>query len=318
MSNLSHVVLRRAFFGLLTLFATSLLVFAATEILPGDVATAILGQTATPEMIAAIREKLGLDLPLVQRYVRWLGGFVTGNMGNSLATGADVASVIAPRFWNTFGLAVYAALVAIPLSIGLGVLSAAWHQSLFDRALSSLSVFLVSVPEFVIALILVTVLAVELKLFPSVIARPNWQNPIVFMWQLFLPMATVVFTMLAHLIRMTRTTLLEALASPYAEMALLKGASKWRILFRHALPNAVGPVLSVIALNIGYLISGVAVIEVVFSYPGLGKLMVDSIFYRDLPLIQATAMIFCAVYVLCNTLADLSAVVLNPRMGRAA
>ncbi len=318
MSSLSHVIMRRAFFGVLTLFATSLLVFAATEILPGDVATAILGQTATPEMILAIREKLGLDLPLTQRYLDWLGGFVTGNMGNSLATNADVATVIAPRLWNTLGLAAYAAVVGIPLSIGLGVLCAAWHQSAFDRVLSSVSVFLVSVPEFVIAVILVVILAVQLKLFPSVVVRPNWQNPLTFMWQLFLPMATIVFTMLAHLIRMTRTTLLEVLASPYAEMALLKGASKWRILFRHALPNAVGPVLSVIALNIGYLISGVAVIEVVFSYPGLGKLMVDSIFYRDLPLIQATAMIFCAVYVLCNTLADLSAAVLNPRIGRAA
>jgi peptide/nickel transport system permease protein len=318
MSNLSHIVLRRAFFGLLTLIATSVIVFAATEILPGDVATAILGQSATPEMTEAIREKLGLDQPLTQRYVRWLAGFATGEMGNSLATGANVADVVAPRLRNTLGLAAYAAIVAIPLSIGLGVLCAAWHQSLFDRALSSFSVFMVSVPEFVIAVVLVVVLAVELRLFPSVVARPSWSNPATLAWQLFLPMATIVFTMLAHLIRMTRTTLLEALASPYAEMALLKGASKWRILFRHALPNAVGPVLSVIALNIGYLISGVAVIEVVFSYPGLGKLMVDSIFYRDLPLIQATAMIFCAVYVLCNTLADLSAAVLNPRLGHSS
>lgn len=318
MSNLSQVVLRRAFFGLLTLVATSMIVFAATEILPGDVASAILGQTATPEMVEAIRERLGLDQPVVQRYVHWLSGFATGQLGSSLATGANVADVVMPRLWNTFGLAAYSALVAIPLSIGLGVLSAAWHQSLFDRTLNSLSVFLVSVPEFVIAVILVVVLAVELKLFPSVIARPAWHNPLLLGWQLFLPMATIVFTMLAHLIRMTRATLLEALASPYAEMALLKGASKWRILFRHALPNAAGPVISVIALNIGYLISGVAVIEVVFSYPGLGKLMVDSIFYRDLPLVQATAMIFCAVYVLCNTLADVSAAVLNPRIGQAA
>jgi len=318
MSNLSQIVLRRAFFGLLTLVATSMIVFAATEILPGDVASAILGQTATPEMVEAIRERLGLDQPVVQRYVQWLSGFATGALGNSLATGANVADVVMPRLWNTLGLAAYSALVAIPLSIGLGVLSAAWHQSLFDRALNALSVFLVSVPEFVIAVILVIVLAVELKLFPSVIARPAWQNPALLAWQLFLPMATIVFTMLAHLIRMTRATLLEALASPYAEMALLKGASKWRILFRHALPNAVGPVISVIALNIGYLISGVAVIEVVFSYPGLGKLMVDSIFYRDLPLVQATAMIFCTVYVFCNTLADVSAAVLNPRVGQAA
>ena len=298
-----QLVLRRLLFGALTLAATSMLVFAATEVLPGDVATQMLGQTATPEMVAKLRDQLGLDRPIAARYVDWLGGFVTGDMGRSLATNADVVSVLEPRLWNTFGLAAYAA---------------AGHESIFDHALSLITVFLVSVPEFVIAIILVIVLAVELRLFPSVIPRPNWSNPLTFMWQLFLPMVTVVATMLAHLIRMTRATVLDVLASPYVEMALLKGASKWRIILAHALPNAIGPVLSVIALNLGYLISGVAVIEIVFSYPGLGKLMVDSIFYRDLPLVQATAMIFCAVYVLCNTLADLLGVLLNPRIRHAA
>lgn len=313
-----QLVCRRLLFGVLTLVATSMLVFGATEILPGDVATQILGQTATPEMVANMRERLGLDQPLAQRYLAWLGGFASGDLGRSLATGADVATVIAPRLWNTLGLAAYAAAVAIPLALGLGILAAAWYESVFDRALSAISVFLVSVPEFVIAVILVIVLAVELRLFPSVVSRPDWGNPLRFMWQLFLPMATVVCTMLAHLIRMTRATLLDVMATPYVEMALLKGTSKWRIILRHALPNAIGPVLSVIALNLGYLISGVAVIEVVFSYPGLGKLMIDSIFYRDLPTVQATAMIFCAVYVLCNTLADLSGVLLNPRVRTAS
>ncbi len=313
-----QLVLRRLLFGVLTLFATSMLVFAATEILPGDVATQLLGQTATPEKVEIIRKQLGLDRPVHERYVAWLRGFVTGEMGKSLATNADVATVLKPRLWNTLGLAAYAAAVAIPLSLALGILAAAWHESLFDRALSSIAVFLVSVPEFVIAIILVIILAVEFRLFPSVVARPDWERPLVFLWQLFLPMATVVATMLAHLIRMTRATLLDVLTSSYVEMAILKGASKWRIILVHALPNAIGPILSVIALNLGYLISGVAVIEIVFSYPGLGKLMVDSIFYRDLPLVQATSMIFCAVYVVCNTIADLSAVVLNPRIRHAA
>lgn len=318
MSTGSSFLLKRLLLGILTLVATSAIVFATTEILPGDIATAILGQSATPEMIAQIRQQLGLDLPIVQRYAVWLLGFATGDMGTSLATGADVASVIAPRLWNTMALAAYSAIVAIPLAIGLGVLCAGWQQGLFDRTVSSVSVFLVSVPEFVVAIILVVLFAVQLKLFPSVIARPNWHNPATLLWQLFLPMATIVFTLLAHLIRMTRATVLEAMASPYAEMAVLKGASKWRVIVRHCLPNSIGPVLSVVALNLGYLISGVAVIEVVFSYPGLGKLMVDSIFYRDLPLIQATAMIFCTVYVLCNTLADLAAGSLNPRLRSAA
>lgn len=312
-----QLVLRRLLFGALTLVATSILVFAATEILPGDLATQLLGQSATPEMVASIQEKLGLDRPLPERYLAWLLGFVSGDFGRSLATGADVATVIAPRLWNTLGLAVYAAGVAIPLALGLGLLCAAWHESILDRTLSAVTVFLVSVPEFVVAVILVIVLAVELRLFPSVVPRPDWGHPLTFMWQLFLPMVTVVATMLAHLIRMTRATVLDVLTTPYVEMALLKGTSKWRIILKHALPNAIGPVLSVIALNLGYLISGVAVIEVVFSYPGMGKLMIDSIFYRDLPTVQATAMIFCATYVLSNTIADLFAVLLNPRVRHA-
>lgn len=318
MSSSSSFLLKRSLLGLLTLVVTSAIVFAATEVLPGDVSTAVLGQSATPEMVAQIRQQLGLDLPIAQRYAAWLLRFATGDMGKSFATGAEVAGVIAPRLWNTMALAAYSAIVAIPLAIGLGVLCAGWQQGLFDRTVSSVSVFLVSVPEFVIAIILVVLFAVQLKLFPSVIARPSWQSPATLLWQLFLPMATIVFTMLAHLIRMTRATILEAMASPYAEMAVLKGASKWRVILRHCLPNSVGPVLSVVALNIGYLISGVAVIEVVFSYPGLGKLMVDSIFYRDLPLIQTTAMIFCTAYVICNTLADVTADSLNPRLRSAA
>lgn len=311
---MSKLIIRRLLFAALTLLATSMIVFGVTEVLPGDVATALLGQNATPEMIANMREQLGLNAPMVERYGRWLISFLTGDMGKSLATGAPVADVLRPRIWNTLGLAAYSALVGIPLALALGVLSAAWYQSAFDRILSSATVFLVSVPEFVIAIILVVVLAVELRLFPSVAARPSWGDPLTFMWQLFLPMATVVCTMLAHMVRMTRAVVLDVLATPYVEMALLKGAPKSRIIIRHALPNAIGPVLSVIALNLGYLISGIAVIEVVFSFPGLGKLMVDSIFYRDLPLVQATAMIFCTVFVLSNTMADVCAVALNPRI----
>lgn len=314
---ISQLIVRRLVFALLTVLATSVFVFAITEVLPGDVATALLGQNATPEMLAKMREQLGLNDPVYERYLRWLASFVTGDMGRSLATGAEVADVLRPRLRNTLGLAAYAALVGIPLALVLGILSAAWYQSPFDRALSSATVFLVSIPEFVIAIILVVILAVELRLFPSVAARPNWGDPLTFMWQLFLPMATVVCTMLAHMVRMTRAVVLDVLATPFIEMALLKGAPKWRIILRHALPNAIGPVLSVIALNLGYLISGIAVIEVVFSFPGLGKLMVDSIFYRDLPLVQATAMIFCTVFVIFNTIADVSAVALNPRIRHA-
>ena len=177
---------------------------------------------------------------------------------------------------------------------------------------------LVSIPEFAIALVLVAFLAVQAHLFPAVVYKPQWSNPVHAVWQLFLPMLTLLCTMMAHMIRMTRAAVLDVMASGYVEFALLKGVPKARILLRHALPNAMGPVLSVVALNLGYLISGVAVIEVVFSYPGLGRLMVDSISYRDMPLIQTTTMIFCALYIFFNFVADLSSVLLNPRLMHAS
>jgi peptide/nickel transport system permease protein len=300
------------------LLATSIIVFWATEILPGDVVTALLGQNATPELVNSMRLELGLDQPPMQRYFSWLAGFLTGDLGNSLASHAPVTSVVLPRLWNTVMLAAYAAAIAIPLSIALGVLSAAFAERTFDRALSTVSVFLVSIPEFAIALALVGLLAVHAHWFPAVIYRPEWSNPGRAIWQLFLPMLTLLCTMMAHMIRMTRAAVLDVMASGYVEFALLKGVPKTRILLHHALPNAMGPVLSVVALNLGYLISGVAVIEVVFSYPGLGRLMVDSISYRDTPLIQTTAMIFCALYIFFNLIADISSVALNPRIMHSA
>jgi peptide/nickel transport system permease protein len=312
------LVVRRAMFALLTLLATSAIVFVATEILPGDVAHAILGQSATPELLQNLRLELGLDRPPIQRYFEWLGGFLSGDLGKSLASRAAVMDIVLPRLWNTVMLAAYAATVAIPLSIGLGILAAAKADGPLDRLMSTLSIFIVSIPEFAIALILVVVLAVQAHWFPAVIYRPDWANPINAVWQLFLPMLTLLCTMMAHMIRMTRAAMLDVMASGYVEFALLKGVPKGRLLMKHALPNAMGPVLSVIALNLGYLISGVAVVEVVFAYPGLGRLMVDSIFYRDVPLIQATAMIFCVLYILCNFVADLSTVVFNPKIMHAS
>jgi peptide/nickel transport system permease protein len=310
--------MRRLIFAVLTLLATSVIVFVATEILPGDVVTALLGQNATPDLVKSMRLELGLNQPPVQRYFEWLGGFLSGNLGNSLASHASVASVVMPRLWNTILLAAYAAVIAIPLSIGLGVLSAAFAERTFDRLLSTVSVFLVSIPEFALALVLVVFLAVQAHWFPAVIYRPDWSNPARAVVQLFLPMLTLLCTMMAHMIRMTRAAVLDVMASGYVEFALLKGVPKGRILVRHALPNAMGPILSVVALNLGYLISGVAVIEVVFSYPGLGRLMVDSISYRDMPLIQTTAMIFCALYIFFNFIADIGSLLLNPRIMHAS
>lgn len=315
---MTGAIARRIVLALLTLIAASVLVFAATEVLPGDVAEAMLGQSATEETVAAIRERLNLDRPAPVRYLEWVSNAASGDFGRSFTNGIVVTQIIGPRLANTAFLALYAALVAIPLALSLGLLCAAFPDSWFDRFLSSSTIFMVSVPEFVIGVCLVAVLAVEFRLFPAVIYLPDWSDPGRALGQTFLPMLTLVCALLAHMVRMTRAAVIEILTTSYVEMALLKGASKGRIIVRHALPNALGPILSVVALNLGYLFSGVVVVEVVFSYPGLGRLLVDSIFFRDIPVIQITAAIFCGVYIILNTFADLSLVALNPRLRHAA
>lgn len=312
------LIARRLLLGLLTLWAISVLVFLGTEILPGDVAEAILGQTATPETVAALRQRLGLDAPAHVRYGSWMAGLLAGDMGTSLANGIAVDRVIGLRLWNTVNLALYATAVALPLSLLLGVLCAAWPERGFDRATNSTTVFFISIPDFVIALVLIIVLAVELDLFPFVIHRPRWSDPFAAMGQTFLPMVTLVLTILAHIVRMTRAAILDVLKQAYVEMALLKGAPKSRIILRHAIPNALGPIVNVVALNLGYLVSGVVIVEVIFTYPGLGRLMVDSVAFRDLPLLQAVALIFCGVYIALNIGADICAIMANPRLRHAA
>ncbi|MFB2551356.1 ABC transporter permease [Ensifer soli] len=310
------MVARRILFALLAVLATSLIVFSVTEVLPGDVAEIILGQGATAERVEILREQLGLNAPATERYLAWLGNLVTGDLGRSLATRADVLQTISPRFWNTVVLAGYSAIVTIPLAILLGILCAAHPNGMLDRSFSAISIFLVSIPEFVVGLVLVLLFAITVKWFPSIVVRPSWGSPSMLLWQLFLPMLTLLCSILAHTVRMTRAALLDALSMPYVEMALLKGLPRRKVILKHALPNAIAPIASVIALNLGYLISGVALVEVVFAYPGLGRLMIDSIAYRDLPLIQATAMIFCLLFIFFNLLADIAAVLLSPRRER--
>ncbi len=308
------LILRRLVFAVMTLLVTSILTFAATEILPGDASEAILGRDAAPEAIAALRKKLGLDQPAPIRYVRWLSGIASGDLGRSTSTNLPVSAIIQPRLWNSIWLAFYAAIVAIPLSLMLGLVSAANPDSLLDRTISSTSVFLVSIPDYIIALLLVGFLAVQLRLFPSIVFRPDWSDPLRAAHQMFLPMLTLVIALNTYMTRMLRAAMLDALASGYVEMALLKGNTKWPIIFRHALPNAIGPVLSVIALALGYLFSSVVIVEVIFSYPGIGRLMVDAVSARDIPLIQVTIAIFCMIYILFNTLADICLVALSPRL----
>ena len=312
--TITILILGRLVFGVVTLFTISILIFLGTVFLPGDVAEAILGQAATDEAVAVLREQLGLNRPLTEQYFSWLLGFATGDLGNSLASGAPVSKVVSGRLLNTVLLAVYAIILALPLALFLGFLCAAYPDSRLDRTISIVSVFTISIPDFVIALFLVIIFAVELRWFPTLVYRPNWGDPLSMMHKTFLPVVTLLFTMLAYMIRMIRAAILETLKTAYAEMALLKGAKKFRVIVRHGLPNAIGPIVNVVALNVGYLISGVAVVEIVFSYPGLGRLMIDAVLFRDLPVLQATVMIFAALFIAANLIADVAGVAANPRL----
>ena len=312
--TLTALIGRRLLIGVFILLVVSVLVFAGTEILPGDVATAILGQSATPELVALIRERLGLDDPVYLRYLHWLGGLVTGNLGTSLVNGADLGGEVGVRLFNTFFLAILTASVAVPLSIVLGLLSALKPNGALDRTISTVTLALISLPDFLTAIILVTLFAVTWKFFPAIVNIRSDDGITDIMHALVLPVATLVFAVLAHMVRMTRTVVLNVLTSPPIEMALLKGVPCWRILIVHALPNALAPIVNVIALNLAYLIAGIVVIETLFNVLGLGRFTVESVQNRDIPAVQVCAMIFCAVYVLLNLLADVISIIANPRL----
>jgi len=296
------------------MWAASVLVFAGTEVLPGDVATAVLGQSATPETVAAIRKELNLDRPAAVRYIEWLFGLLRGEMGNSLSTGRSVASIITDWLGNTLLLALLTALIAVPVSLTLGLISAAFPDSPVDRTISVISLVGVSLPEFFTGVLLVFIFAVYLQLLPAVSSVSDFTTTTQHMRVLILPVLTLTISILAHMTRMTRTAILDVLRTDYVEMAILKGVSKKRIILRHALPNSLGPIINVIAINLGYLISGVVVVEAIFAYPGLGRLVIDAVSFRDIPLVQGTAMIFCVFYIGINLLADLLVLITNPRL----
>jgi peptide/nickel transport system permease protein len=305
---------QRLVLGFLTLIVVSALIFAVTEWLPGDIATNILGQSATPENVAAIRAELGLDRPAPERYVEWLRGAVEGDLGTSLANKRPVAAVIGPRLWNTLFLAAYAAIIAVPLSVFLGILAAIYRNSIYDKAVNVGTLAAISMPEFFVGYILILYLAVQFRWFPAIATFKPEQSFTQHLYATFLPMLTLVLVVIAHMMRMTRTSVLAVMASPYIEMALLKGLPKWRIVVRHALPNALAPIINVIALNLAYLIVGVVVVEAVFTYNGLGRLMVDAVSKRDVPVVQACGLIFAIVFIGLNMIADVLSILSNPRL----
>ncbi|MDT8345295.1 MAG: ABC transporter permease [Thermohalobaculum sp.] len=313
MSQVWVMVAQRLGLGLLTLFLISVIIFGAVELLPGDLAQSILGQAATPETLAAFRRELGLDLPAWQRYLDWLGGVIHGDFGVSLANRRPIAELIAVRFSNTLFLALYAAAISVPLALVLGILAALWRNSVYDRAVNVATLSSISFPEFFVAYILVFYIS-QAGLFPSIANVAPDTGLGERLYRTFLPALTLTLVVTAHMMRMTRAAIINLLASPYIEMARLKGVSPMRIILRHALPNALAPIINVVALNLAYLITGVVVVEVVFVYPGLGQLMVDSVAKRDITVVQASALIFAAAFVGLNLLADVLSTLSNPRL----
>lgn len=308
--------------GLITLFFVSLIIFSAVEFLPGDFTQAILGQAATEETVAAFRLELGLDQPAYIRYFDWVGALLQGDLGTSFSgrnsSGADrsrdVVDLIAPRLWNTLFLAGMAAIIAVPLALILGITAALYRNSFYDRTVNALTLTTISFPEFFLAYVLILFFASLWPIFPS-LANVNVDTSLAErIYKCVLPALTLTLVIVAHMMRMTRAALINLLASPYIEMSQLKGLSKAKVIMRHALPNAWAPIATVIAFNLAYLVVGVVVVEVVFVYPGIGQLMVDAVTTRDIPVVQACALIFATTYIVLNLIADIIGIITNPRL----
>lgn len=311
---LIRMICWRSLGGAATILAMSVVVFAMTEFLPGDAATALLGQSATPEALKVLREQLGLNDPVYVRYLRWLGDILTGDLGESLMRGSEVSDLMAARGYATLLISGVTIALTVPIAISLGIVAAYYADSRPDRLISSVCLVGISMPEFLVALILVTMFAIHLGWFPSTVGTRFDESLGRLAWSLALPVLALLVTNLAYMARMTRNAVLNVLGSPAIEMAILKGVPSQRIILRHALPNAIGPIASVVALETAHLITGIVVLEAIFNINGLGRLMVDAVGSRDIPVVQACALIFCVLYVLLNLMADIVSLMANPRI----
>ncbi len=314
MGDILGLVAKRLGLGLIILLVISIIIFFMVELLPGDIAQAVLGQGATEENLAALREQMGLNKPAIVRYLEWLSGAVLLDFGNSIVTQAPVVQVIGERFGHTLFLAAYAAVIAVPISIILGVLVALLRNTIFDRAANVVTLSFISSPEFFLGYILILFLAVKWQMFPAISSLSDNMTFLQLLERTFLPALTLVLVVMAHMMRMTRAAIINLLSSPYIEMARLKGTPPWKVIVKHALPNAWAPIINVVALNLAYLITGVVLVEVVFVYPGIGQALVDSVAKRDFPVVQACSMIFAATFILLNLAADVGAILTNPRL----
>ncbi|CAG1011854.1 MAG: ABC transporter permease [Rhizobiaceae bacterium] len=308
------LVAQRVGLGLLLLLAVSVLIFTGTQLLPGDVAQAILGQSATPQALENLRRDLGLNDPAYIRYLNWLGGVLTGDLGVALSNGQDIATQLGKRLGNTLFLASVAAVVSVPLSILLGLLAVRYRNRWPDKLISGTTLISISLPEFFIGYLLIYFVAVQLGWFPSVSTVYESMSFGERLAAVALPAATLTLVVLAHMMRMTRAAILNVMQSAYIETAELKGLSQFDIIRKHAFPNAVAPIVNVVMLNLAYLVVGVVVVEVIFVYPGMGQYLVDHVSKRDVPVVQACGLIFAAVYISLNIIADVVAIVANPRL----
>ncbi|SCW61757.1 peptide/nickel transport system permease protein [Rhizobium mongolense subsp. loessense] len=308
------LVLERFVLSIVLLFAVSVVIFGGLEALPGDFATTYLGQSATPQAVANIRQELGLNRPVTTRYFEWLGDALRGDFGSSWASKNSVGEQIGKRLGNSLFLAGFAAVISVPLAVGLGMFAVHFRNRLPDKIINIISLAAISLPEFFIGYLLILFFAVKFGVatFPATVY--DSMSLVDRLKAIALPTATLVLVVLAHMMRMTRAAILSVMSSAYMETAELKGLGAFRSIVKHAAPNALAPIINVVALNLAYLVVGVVVVEVVFVYPGMGQYMVDAVTVRDMPVVQACGLIFAAVYIFLNMVADILAIIANPRL----
>jgi peptide/nickel transport system permease protein len=308
------LVIKRILLGLITLFIVSLITFVGVEILPGDACTTYLEREAYGAALEACYERLGLNVPAYERYIFWAFGVLQGDFGYSLSGDMKINDVLGPRVKNSMVLASASILIGIPIALLLGIITALWRDKMPDIIISTIAIFSMTIPEFVSATLLILIVAIWLEWLPGIVIVPTGVSVYELLPNIILPVIAISMIMTAHMARMVRSSVIQVMASDYVQMAILKGVPYWKMVFKHVLPNALLPAINVVALTIAWLLGGVVVTEVVFNYPGLGRLVIESISNRDLPVVQALAIILASIYVSINLIADLMTLMLNPRL----
>jgi peptide/nickel transport system permease protein len=308
------LVIKRILLGLITLFIVSLITFLGVEILPGDACTTYLEREAYGAALEACYERLGLNVPAYERYISWAFGVLQGDFGYSLSGDMKINDVLGPRVKNSMVLASASILIGIPIALLLGIITALWRDKMPDIIISTITIFSMTIPEFVSATLLILIVAIWLEWLPGIVIVPTGVSVYELLPNIILPVIAISMIMTAHMARMVRSSVIQVMASDYVQMAILKGVPYWKMVFKHVLPNALLPAINVVALTIAWLLGGVVVTEVVFNYPGLGRLVIESISNRDLPVVQALAIILASIYVSINLIADLMTLMLNPRL----